>query len=95
MNPRFSSAETTIGHVAPRIPRGLSRDFIALAHDLLALGDACAIGLSGAVSGLLWMQLSLTRVLPGQVWATFGSRVDGRSPDRAVRAARLASGECA
>jgi Undecaprenyl-phosphate glucose phosphotransferase len=74
MNPGFSSADTTIGQVAPRIPRGLSRDFIALAHDLLALGDACAIGLSGALSALLWMQLSLSSVLPGQVWATFGSR---------------------
>ena len=75
MNPGFSSADTTIGHAEPRIPRGLSRDFVALAHDLLALGDVCAIGLSGGLSALLWMQLSITSVLPGQAWATFGSRV--------------------
>ena len=75
MNPQFPSADTTIDPVAPRIPRGLSRDVIALAHDLLALGDACAIALSGWLSGLLWVQLSVTRVLPGHVWAAFGSRV--------------------
>ncbi|MFI4867990.1 MAG: undecaprenyl-phosphate glucose phosphotransferase [Steroidobacterales bacterium] len=75
MKPGPSSAATISGHAEPRIARGLSRDFVALAHDLLALGDVCAIGLSGTLSALLWMQLSITRVLPGHFWATFGSRV--------------------
>src|ERR1700694_3978718 len=73
MNLRYSSVDATIGHAEPRIPRGLSRDFVALAHDLLALGDVCAIGLSGALSGLLWMRVSIST--PGELWATFGSRV--------------------
>ncbi len=55
--------------------RGLSRDFVALAHDLLALGDFCAIGASGALSALLWMQLSIGSVPAGHFWASFGSRV--------------------
>jgi Undecaprenyl-phosphate glucose phosphotransferase len=54
--------------------RGVSTDFAVLAHDLLALGDVCAIGLSGCVSALLWMRLSMSAVVPGHLWTTFGSR---------------------
>jgi Undecaprenyl-phosphate glucose phosphotransferase len=70
----ISIADLAIGRARQRVPRGLSRDFVWLAHDLLALGDACAIGLTGCLSGLLWMRLSLLTLLPGQVWNTFGSR---------------------
>jgi Undecaprenyl-phosphate glucose phosphotransferase len=54
--------------------RGVSTDFAVLAYDLLALGDVFAIGLSGCLSALLWMRLSITTVLPGHLWTTFGSR---------------------
>ena len=75
MQPGSSSTATISAPAEPRIPRGLSGDFVALAHDLLALGDFCAIAASGALSALLWTQLSVARVLPGHVWATFGTRV--------------------
>jgi len=54
--------------------RGVSTDFAVLAYDLLALGDVCAIGLSGCLSALLWMRLSITTVSPGHLWTVFGSR---------------------
>ena len=73
MNQQLSS-DTSTGNTGPNAPRGYGRDFVALAHDLLALGDVCAIGLTGCLSGLLWMHLSITAVVPGQVWHTFGSR---------------------
>jgi hypothetical protein len=72
--PELAFAELTIGPTRPRIPRVFSRDFVALAHDLLALGDVCAVGLSGCLSALLWMRLSIPSILPGQLWSTFGSR---------------------
>lgn len=72
--PELAFADLTIGPTRPRIPRVFSRDFVALAHDLLALGDVCAVGLSGCLSALLWMRLSIPSILPGQLWSTFGSR---------------------
>src|ERR1700693_2998177 len=70
----LSLPDKTIGHAKPRMFRGVSTDFAVLAYDLLALGDVCAIGLSGGLSALLWMRLSITTVLPGPLWPTFGSR---------------------
>src|ERR1700733_10344599 len=70
----LSLTDKTIGHAKPRMFRGVSTDFAVLAYDLLALGDVCAIGLSGCLSALLWIRLSITTVLPGHLWTVFGSR---------------------
>jgi Undecaprenyl-phosphate glucose phosphotransferase len=74
MDQSCTLADLPLRRAKPRLFRGVSTDFVALAHDLLALGDMCAVGLSGAFSALLWMRLSVTSILPGHLWNVFGSR---------------------
>jgi Undecaprenyl-phosphate glucose phosphotransferase len=58
-----------------RDPRRLDTEFVAVAYDILAVGDAAAVGLTGYLSGFLWARVALSPDSPLAVWHAYGGRV--------------------